>query len=217
MVAIAVFADVDSVQIRRVLETLGDDRKALRNVMRRASGRAATAVKTFVGRRIRDDLNIKKRDLERTAHQRGQKALFTTRVKEEGKRTIFSKVVLSEENRPPLRVFGARNTKRGVSYKIARNARRSRIAKAFGADDPKRPKLAGHVFVRTGQKGLATTGRYAGRVRERIRKLYGASPWGAYMTRDHGPEVQRIATETLEKRIEHEVEFELTRRGANRG
>lgn len=213
--AVLVSVQIDEAQIRRVRETLGGNEKALRDVMRRASGRAATAVRTFMGKRIREEINIKKKDIERTAHGRGAKVLYTTRVKEEGKRSIFSTVVLSEENRPPLRLFDARQLKRGgVSYKIQRGGARSKLPKAFGLNVP---KLGLQVFKRTGKKGLAVSGRYAGRIRERLQKLYGASPWGAYLTRDHGPEVQRIATDTLQQRIEHETEFELKKRGANRG
>ena len=236
--AVAVFIDVNSAQIRRVIATLGDDKKALRDVTRRASGRAAIAVKVFMGRRIRVDRNIKNSDLERTIGGRGQKALYVTRVKEDGKRTIFSSVVLSEESQPSLKLFGARqlggtgrfgskgrlkldtmalardtarlvrgqfrgaaSARGGVSYKIDPKGGRSFIPQAFLGPG----KLAGQVYLREGKK------------RNPLRKLRGASPWGAYMTRDHGPEVQRISTETFAKRIEHEVEFELTRRGAGRG
>lgn len=69
---------------------------------------------------------------------------------------------LSESQRLSLKVFGARQIRRGVSYKIERGGRRQTVAGAFIA-------LGGHAWRRIGRSRLP------------IVKLHGPSPWGVFV------------------------------------
>lgn len=208
--AVRVIVTTDEAQLKRVSDALEGDRRAVFDVVRKASTRSANVGRTFVGRQLRKELNIKKGDLERTAHGRSQPLLFVTRVKEDsGRQSAFSKITLSEAGRPPLKLFDAQQLKSGVSYEIKPRGGRSRAAHAFG---PNIPKLKRHVFVRTKEKTRAKKGIRRGRRVHKILKLYGASPWGAFIKRNLGPEAQRVVAEKFKERVEHELTRELARR-----
>lgn len=117
-------------------------------------------------------------------------------------------VTLSATSRIPLRDFGARQTKRGVSYEIE-TGRRTLIPGAFildtallgaGAD-----QASEHVFVRAEGAG-----------RLPIRKRYGLSPWGAYHAAGAGPAVRKRVEERLSQALKQRVDGIVARMNARR-
>ena len=75
---------------------------------------------------------------------------------------------LRKSSRIPLRDFTARQTKKGVSYRIAKAGKRQTVTGAFPGLRPglMNTKWRGRVFARVGKARLP------------IRQLYGPSPWG---------------------------------------
>jgi hypothetical protein len=106
-------------------------------------------------------------------------------------------VTLKVSTRIPLRDFGARQTKAGVSYKISRTSGRGFVQGAFQGPKPGVMKASwrGNVFKRTTKSRLP------------IVKLMGPSVWGAFVINDH---VSMTAEETqaeLQKQVEERIRF----------
>jgi len=108
-------------------------------------------------------------------------------------------VSLGKSKRTGLQHFGARQDKRGVSYKISKQGGRKRVPSGFMGPSPGvlAPRLYGGAFKRLGSTRLP------------IVKLYGVSPWGAYVkNKFEKPEVVTIAkglSEQMERRIKLNV------------
>lgn len=108
--------------------------------------------KSELSRRIRDRVNIKKKDIDKHIS-----------VDRANPGRLQGKLHLSESARLGLKYFGATQNKRGVKYRIEKGGARKTIEGAFG---PKIPRLGGQVFRRIGKKRLP------------IIKLQGPSPGG---------------------------------------
>ena len=105
--------------------------------------------------------------------------------------------------RIPIMTFGARQTKRGVTYK-GRSGGRQLIPGAFIATMP-----SGHVgvFKRTGQFNRTRSGRYAGQRREAIGERFGPSPPHVFVR----PSVQKAMESTAAARWKKNLDHELNR------
>jgi hypothetical protein len=115
---------------------------------------------------------------------------------------LSAEVFIRPSARIPLRDFGARQTKTGVSYQIDRKGKRAVLPGAFTVES-----LGGHVFQRFGEKTFKHTGRYAGKFRQRIDKKYGPSPWGVFVKgQARGPSVEECKAE-LAKQIDRRIQF----------
>lgn len=82
------------------------------------------------------------------------------------KQHLGTSVELEATKRLPLKEFKARQTKKGVSYKIDPTQGPKLIPSAFTV-----AKFGNHVFVREGKERLP------------INKKYGVSPWGVFVKR----------------------------------
>lgn len=97
-----------------------------------------------------------------------------------------------------LRAFGAKQTKRGVSARpwgIRRLFRGSFIINSLG----------GSVYHRVGPKVLMTRGRYKGKYRQQIKKMWGPAIPSVMLQAQVTAAWNRTAAERLPKRIDHEV------------
>lgn len=110
-----------------------------------------------------------------------------------------------------LREFGARQTRKGVSVLVLRGGGRKIVPGAFMAKG-----YGGNlqVFRRTGlAKRLMKAGRYAGKLREPIEKLYGPDVYSQYLK----DAIQAVGAETWRERLpielERETEFALKHAG----
>lgn len=102
---------------------------------------------------------------------------------------LQGRLVLKKSFRPPLRDFGAKQNKSGVSYRISKTSGRKTIKSAFQVQ-----KWGGRVFIREGKERLP------------IRQLYGPSPWGVFVN------PRRNLTETQKKLLEAELGKQIDRR-----
>lgn len=106
-------------------------------------------------------------------------------------------VTLQISSRIPLRDFGARQTKAGVSYKISKVSGRGFIPGAFQGPKPGVMKASwrGNVFKRTTKSRLP------------IVKLMGPSVWGAFVINDHVSSTTEQTKLELQKQIEERIRF----------
>lgn len=119
------------------------------------NSKTAKRGKSFIAKEVTKELAIA---------QKNVKKIITVR----NHRDDAWMVSLKHTDRPPLRDFKARQTKKGVTAKISRNSKRKLYRHAFMGPRPGLTfvKTNGRVFARKGQS------RYP------IYQLKGASPWG---------------------------------------
>lgn len=101
-------------------------------------------------------------------------------------------ITLSETERLGLKDFGARQTKKGLSYRIEKAGARKKVPSGFLV-----AKLGGHAFKRLGKKRLP------------IRKLEGPSPWGVFMAAGGPAIAEADAAVRLEKNLDQRLQFVL--------
>ena len=106
-------------------------------------------------------------------------------------------IQLDKSKRIELRDFGARQTKKGVSYKISKSKGRSTIRQAFKGPRPGLTfaKHKGSVFGRVGES------------RKPIAKLYGPSPWGVFQKQKLSVPVRKKIETELEKQMVERIRF----------
>lgn len=95
--------------------------------------------------------------------------------------TPSATVAQKKWRRIPLRDFAAKETSKGVRYRIEKGGKRPLLPGGFMVKS-----LGNHVFARVGEKVKPTKGRYAGTksLRQKIDKKYGPSPWGVSIKHD---------------------------------
>lgn len=178
---------IDEPQLRQVRQTLAGIPKAMPRVISRAINRTISPAKTAVSRGIRQEVNIKAGDLNKKI--KVEKATFG---KWEGRIKLSTK-------RIPLEDFGAKQTAKGVSYKIKKAGGRKVISSGFIAT-----MASGHtgVFKRKGKTRLPIQEKFGpsiGIVFKRANRL-----------------VQKVtadAYKNLEKNIDSQIRFILSRKG----
>lgn len=122
--------------------------------------------------------------------------------------SLSSTVGIKKDGRIPLKEFNAKQNKKGVSYKISKEAGTKTIAGAFQGPKPNQRKISwqNNVFKRVGKARLP------------IVKLYGPSIWGVFVIGNHVDPTQKEATEELGKQVERRIRFlELKLAGKLRG
>lgn len=107
-------------------------------------------------------------------------------VKKGSKSRPTAEVNLEKTSRFPLKRFGARQTKSGVTYRIEKGGKRKKIHNAFGPDIP---RLGNNVFARKGKERLP------------IRKLFGVSAAGVYGKQN----LKKVSKEQIEERLQYEL------------
>lgn len=110
---------------------------------------------------------------------------------------LLAKVTVKASNRLSLREFGAKQNKRGVTYKISKTKGRKLIAGAFQGPKPGVVKISwrGNVFKREGKPRLP------------IVKRSGPSPWGVYVKSGKDPGIRKEARQILREQIERRIKF----------
>lgn len=114
---------------------------------------------------------------------------------------LSATVSLKKTKRLGLRHFGARQDKRGVSYKISKQGGRQRVNGAFQGPKPGVMKMSwkGNAFKRVGKDRLP------------IVKLMGVSAFGAYAKNElAAPQVKEINAE-LQKQMERRIKLNILR------
>lgn len=145
--------------LNALMNVLTETPKQLPKELVRLSNNIAKEHKKAIGREVRKFVAIKNKDILKHINQTKKATVGSYDAKLELRGVI----------RIPLKYFGARQTKKGVSYRIGKQGSRGKISNAFG---PNIPRLGGHVWVREGKARLP------------IRKLYGPSVLASYLKND---------------------------------
>jgi len=178
---------LDPATTKRLLSEFADLQKQMPKIEAQAVNDTAKQTQTNIARGISKRVLIKVGDAKRAVRRTKATAANPAAM-----------VVLSESERITLRQFGARQTRTGVSYKIARDEPRKTIKSAFG---PNIDKLNNQVFVRQGKRRLPIDG-----------PKRGPSPWGVFVMSDMEPQVLELSGEQLEKNMERRLNVALLRR-----
>lgn len=102
-----------------------------------------------------------------------------------------AEVTLKKTARISLRDFGARQTKKGVSYKVSKTKGRKTIASAFIIK-----KFGGHVFKRVSKVRTSHTQRY------------GPSPWGVFVKKQKDNQVMPKVELELHKQLAERLRYQ---------
>ena len=182
---------IDAKQLKRLREAVGKSKKSIKKELAGAINATSKKTKLKVGRDIRKTVNLKKDEAEKPLSIRATAT----------ENNLVAIVSLKKTPRLGLRHFGARQDKRGVSYKISKTGGRSRVNGAFQGPRPGVMKMSwkGNAFKRVGKERLP------------IVMLKGVSAFGAYAKNDlEGPQVEEINKE-LSKQMERRINLNILR------
>lgn len=172
-------------QIKRIEAALGSKAKQVPRKVASAVNKTATRTKGFMAKEVSKELALTQKNIKSTIS-----------IPERATpNNLGVKIVLRESKKIPLRDYGARQTKRGVSYKISRRGSRKLVEKGFQGPTPNIRKVSwrGRVFARVGESRLP------------IVQLYGPSPWGAFNKNKMRRPVLKLAKKQLRKELAEQV------------
>lgn len=167
-----------------VLRNLAKFVKNLDKEIKIVNGKTARRGKSIIAKEVQKNVAVKQKDVRK--HIKSMSL---------GKRSAA--VDLENSPRLPLRDFGARQTKAGVSYKIDKSGGRKTIKGSFQGPKPGQvlAKWNGRVFVRDGKK------------RTPIRQLFGVSAWGVIRRRDRRKAVGIQIQAELQKQMRERLRY----------
>lgn len=183
--------EINQQQLSRLATATARAGKKLKKELAGAINQVSKKTKLQMGRDIRNTVNMKKDEAE--------KPLSIRTTASEG--SLFAVVQLKKTPRLGLRHFGAKQDKRGVSYKIGKQGGRSRVEGAFLGPKPGTVKTSwrGNAFKRCGKSRLP------------IVQIKGVSAYGAYVKNNLSkPQAQMVEAE-LWKQIERRIKLNILR------
>lgn len=176
---------IDQSQIDRLKASLGDKADRIKSDLSIAVNATAKKVQKEMAREVGKELATPIKVISKTISM----------PRRASKQQIGATVRLTKTKRISLKEFGARQTKKGVSYRISKTEGRKTIRSAFMVD-----KLGGHVFTRVGKSRLP------------IAKKHGPSPWGVFTGKQLRPAIVAMAQAELKKQIERRIRFQNLKR-----
>ena len=183
--------EINSGQLAALKDAVGKAGKKFSKELAGAINAVSKKTKLQIGRDIRATVALKKDESEKPI------SIRATATPE----SLKAIVTLKKTKRLGLRHFGARQDKRGVSYKINKKGGRSRADGAFQGPKPGVMKMSwkGNAFKRVGASRLP------------IVMLKGVSAYGAYAKNElSGPQVEAIESE-LEKQMDRRIKLNVLR------
>lgn len=183
--------EIDAVRLKQLQEATASAKRKFSKELASAINAVSKKTKLQIGRDIRAVVTLSKEDSEKPLSIRGT-------ATEQNLRAI---VTLKKTKRLGLRHFGARQDKRGVSYKISKKGGRSRVDGGFQGPKPGVVKMSwkGNAFKRVGATRLP------------IVMLRGVSAYGAYAKNElSGPQVAAIEQE-LAKQMDRRIKLNVLR------
>jgi hypothetical protein len=159
----------------------------LRRELRIAVNATAKKAKSIINKQIRSELAVTAKAVDSTIRVKAD----ATEVQ------LTATVTVRKTSRIPLRDFGARQTRAGVSAKVSKTGGRKTISGAFQGPKPGVMKSSwrGRVFKRLGKTRLP------------IVQLFGPSPWGVMTVgKQLGPSKEQTQAE-LEKQVQRRIRF----------
>jgi hypothetical protein len=195
--------EIDKAQMSRLTAAVIASGKKMSKEIAGTLNAVSKKTKLEMGREIRKRVAIPKDEVEKPLTIKTQAAPGS----------LFAVVSLKKTPRLGLRHFGAKQDKRGVSYKISKTGGRGRIDGAFMGPKPGviRINWRGNVFVRVGPAQQMTKGRYQGKMRQPIQQRFGVSAYGTYKKNElAGPQLKAIEDE-LFKQMERRINLNVLR------
>lgn len=176
-------------QIKRLEEAAKKASRKLPSEVAAAVNATARKAKTQISREIRRELAAPAKAVNKALRQ-------TRKAKRQNPSAVLT---LEKSRRIPLRDFGARQNKTGVSVRISKRAGRKTIPGAFQGPKPGAIKASwqGNVFKRVGRSRLP------------IRKLKGPSPWGVFREQKLSRQTVRFIKKELRKQLERRIRFNV--------
>lgn len=164
-------AVIDKGDLRELSNRLGGMQKKIDAALKRPLNRTADKARSLIAREIMKRINIKRKDLLGTNKKNSKSAL----IAKSGIVHNTITVTLPKRRRPQLMFFGAKQTAKGVTYKIKRGGKQSFIKSAF--------------IVTANNTEFVT--RRLGKSRYPIAgPLRGASAWGVYVKNNLGKKIR---------------------------
>lgn len=179
------------------------EQRDIPRVVGRTLDRTRASVKTFVSREMRQRVNLPKAVVDRAITSRRSGEIQSLRALEQG-RAWFEIVVSGKPT--ALRDFAAKQTTRGVSFKVTRKAAR-KLYERKGRSSFIIASRGGHVFVRTGPDPK-------GKLKAPIKKVFGPSLPQFFATKRQRDAAIARAQEVWAAEIIRNARFALQRRGA---
>ena len=183
--------EIDAKQLKALQKAVERSGKKFANELAGAINAVSKKTKLQIGRDIRATVAMPKAEAEKPLSIRGTAT----------EQNLSATVTLKKTKRLGLRHFGARQDKRGVSYKIDKQGGRKRVQGAFQGPKPGVQKMSwkGNAFKRVGASRLP------------IVMLKGVSAYGAYAKNElSGPQVEAINAE-LTKQMERRIKLNILR------
>lgn len=173
---------IEAVQIDQLKQSLENAANRMPQEIKVAVNATAKKGTSIINKEIRQELASTATAIRRTVY-----------VSKRATRSTLSSVVRVEKTRRvPLRDFSARQTRKGVTYRISRRGGRNVAAGAFIVKS-----MGGHAFKRVGKKRLP------------IVKLHGVSPWGVFTKNKMRPEVVGRINRELIKQVHRRIRFNV--------
>jgi hypothetical protein len=185
-------AVIDRGDLRELSARLGGMQKKIDAALKRPLNRTADKARSLIAKEITERINIKRSDLLGTSKKHSKSKLIS---KSSVKSNAIT-VTLSKTKRPQLIDFGAKETARGVTYKIRRGGKRSLIKGGFIITS----NGATFVTKRDGRpkKRSDRNNKWISPV---VGPLRGASPWGVYVKNNLGKQIRIELTGYLKKEV----------------
>ena len=183
--------EINAEQLKRLSHAAIGAKKSLTKELAAAINAVSKKTKLEMGREIRATVNLKKDEAEKPLSIRAAAS----------PQSLQAVVSLKKTPRLGLRHFGARQDKRGVSFKISKRGGRGRVDGAFMGPKPGAVKTSwrGNAFKRVGSGRLP------------IIQIKGVSAFGAYVKNNlAGPQVEAVNAE-LTKQIERRINLNVLR------
>ena len=186
---IAIDIDVRKLdEFRRAIRAAG---KSIPREMAAAFNATAKKTKSSISKQIRTELASSAKGVNDTI----------SITKKATTQSLNAGVRLGKTKRVPLKDFGARQVRAGVSYRVSKGGSRKLATSAFMGPKPgvKAPRLNGHVFKRKGPGRLP------------IVKLMGASPWAVFIKQRMSPEQVKMINAELLKQVDRRIKLNVMR------
>jgi len=183
--------DIDAKQLKRLRESVGKAKTKFGRELAAAINQVAKKTRLDIGRDVRSVIALKKKESE-------EPLKISAKATAGQPRTTVS---IAKTRRLGLRHFGARQDKRGVSFKISKQGGRQRVDGAFQGPKPgvMNVKWKGNAFRRVGKERLP------------IIHLRGVSAFGAYVKNKFTKaQIKRINDE-LSKQMERRIKLNILR------
>lgn len=195
--------EIDASQMKRLEEAVKRAGKKIAKEVAGAINQVAKKTRLDMGRQVRETIALKKAESEKPISV----AVDATAA------DLRALVRLKKTPRLGLRHFGAKQDKKGVTYKIAKQGGRKRVNGAFLGPKPGVVKTSwkGNVFIRYGAKVVATKGRYKGTLRQQIKQIKGVSAYGAYAKNELAVPLSADVLAELTKQIDRRINLNVLR------